>query len=96
MSQVSFNPNTNPVARPDQTARITSDYARRSDSTRAAERAPDRVELSDAARAAADDTSPIRLEKVRRIREQLAAGTYETDDKIAIASHEMARALRGE
>jgi anti-sigma28 factor (negative regulator of flagellin synthesis) len=93
MSQLSIN--TNSVSRPDHTARTTVDQARRTDAPRAPERAPDRVELSEAARQAADDQSPIRIEKVRRIREQLAAGTYETDDKIAIAAHELTRELRG-
>src|SRR5256885_829076 len=48
-------------------------------------RGSDRVELSDAARAAASDSTPIRQDLVNRVREQIAAGRYESPDKVAIA-----------
>ena len=54
-------------------------------------RAGDRVELSSEARKAASDERPVRLDLVQRIREQIASGTYETDDKIVVAAAELAR-----
>ena len=90
MTPISFEPTslsrTEPLMRPGDAA-----GARRSTQI---ERAPDRVELSDAARSAADDSSSMRLDLVRRIRAEIAAGTYETDSKVAIASHELAKAMR--
>jgi anti-sigma28 factor (negative regulator of flagellin synthesis) len=58
-------------------------------------RSPDRVELSDAARQAASDTSPVRLDVVSRVREQLASGTYESPVKTTLAIDAFTRALRG-
>ncbi len=95
MSQVSLN--TNAVNRTDHILRAGAEYGPRR-TENAAGRAPDRVELSDAARQASAEngSGSVRLHLVQSVRERLAAGTYETDDKVAIASHEMAKALRGE
>lgn len=92
MSQISLN--TSSISRTDLASRYNAEtVARRSAETSGA-RAADRVEVSAAARQAVEDQSPVRLNLVQRIREQIASGTYETDDKIAIASHEFAKALR--
>jgi anti-sigma28 factor (negative regulator of flagellin synthesis) len=92
MSQISLN--TNPISRTDLVSRYNADVLTRRPGETSGARGTDRVEVSDAARQAAEDQSPVRLNLVQRIREQIASGTYETDDKIAIASHEMAKALR--
>jgi anti-sigma28 factor (negative regulator of flagellin synthesis) len=94
MSQISIN--TNPISRTELASRYGAETSTRRATDTAGVRAPDRVEVSDAARLAAEDPRPVRLNLVQRIREQIASGTYETDDKVAVASHEMARALRGE
>ena len=56
-------------------------------------RAPDRVEFSDAARQAASQ-APVRLDLVSRVREQIAAGTYDTPERTSVAINDMTRALR--
>jgi hypothetical protein len=56
-------------------------------------RAPDRVELSDAARQAASQ-APVRLDLVSRVREQIAAGTYDTAERTSVAIDDLTRALR--
>jgi anti-sigma28 factor (negative regulator of flagellin synthesis) len=94
MSQISLN--TNPLSRTDLVSRYGGDAATRRTDAIGAGRTTDRVEVSDAARQAAEDSRPVRLNLVQRVREQIASGTYETGDKVAIASHEMARALRGQ
>ena len=94
MSQISLN--TNSISRTDLASRYGADAGTRRSTETSGARAPDRVEVSDAARLAAEDQSPVRLNLVQRIREQIASGTYESDDKIAVASHEMAKALRGQ
>ena len=50
-------------------------------------RGADRVEISPAAEAAvqAAETSGIRTDLVNQIRAQIAAGTYETPDKLGVA-----------
>lgn len=53
-------------------------------------RGEDRVEFSAEARKAAEDR-PVRLDLVQRIREQIANGTYETEDKIVVAASELAK-----
>lgn len=53
-------------------------------------RGEDRVEFSAEARRAAED-QPVRLDLVQRIREQIANGTYETEDKLVIAAAELAK-----
>ena len=94
MSQVTLN--TNALTRPDHVLRSGAEQlARRADEPTPG-RGPDRVELSDAARQASQDGGIVRLHLVQRIREQIATGTYDTPDKVAVAAHEMARALRGE
>ena len=52
-----------------------------------APRGADRVEISPAAEAAAqaNETGGIRTELVNQIRAQIAAGTYETPDKMGVA-----------
>jgi len=52
-----------------------------------ASRAADRVEISPAAEAAAKaaDTGDIRTDLVNSIRQQIAAGTYDTPDKMDAA-----------
>ncbi len=92
MSQISLN--TNSLSRADLASRYGADTGARRTDTTTAGRAPDRVEVSDAARLAAEDSRPVRLDLVRRVREQIASGTYETPDKIAVAAHEFASALR--
>jgi hypothetical protein len=94
MSQISFN--THALNRTDHLARTGTDPVGRRAVQAVPTRTPDRVEVSDAARQAIEDSGTVRLDVVQRVREQLAAGTYETPDKVAIASHEMARALRGQ
>ncbi|HMN39829.1 MAG TPA: flagellar biosynthesis anti-sigma factor FlgM [Phycisphaerales bacterium] len=56
-------------------------------------RAPDRVELSDAARQAASQ-APVRLDLVSRVREQIAAGTYDSPERTDAAVLDMTRSLR--
>lgn len=51
----------------------------------------DTVELSDTARGAA-----IRTDLVERVKAEIAAGTYLTDDKISAAADTVARALTGD
>jgi len=54
----------------------------------------DRVELSDAARAALaeQDSTPIRQDLVERVRAEIAAGTYLTDKKLdAVAERLLTR-----
>ncbi len=94
MSQISFN--TNSISRTDLASRYGADAGTRRTAETSGARVTDRVEVSDAARLAAEDQSPVRLNLVQRIREQIASGTYESEDKIAVASHEMAKALRGQ
>lgn len=55
-------------------------------------RGVDRVELSTGVRAGQNDPeAPVRLELVRRVREALAKGTYETSEKVAIAADRAAK-----
>lgn len=86
-----------PASRTDPIAVLTAPQTRRGDSASApstpASRAPDRVELSDDARRAAEDARPVRMDIITRVREQIAKGGYESPDKIAIAAHEIAHAL---
>ena len=93
MSQISLN--TTPISRTDLASRYATDTASRRTAETPGSRATDRVEVSEAARLAAEDQRPVRLNLVQRIREQIASGTYETPDKVAVASHEFAKALRG-
>ncbi len=92
MSQISLN--TTSISRTELASRYNADTLARRTTEIAGPRGTDRVEVSDAARQAAEDQSPVRLNLVQRIREQIASGTYETEDKVAIAAHEFARALR--
>jgi len=96
MSQISLN--TQFLGRPDQITRSGADQtSRRIGDSSSSARATDQVELSDAARQAAENSPsspPVRLNLVQRVREQIANGTYETPSKIALASHELTRALK--
>lgn len=92
MSQVSLN--TNALTRPDPALRSGAAFGSRRTDEPNPGRAQDRVELSDAARQASIDSGSVRLHLVQSVRERVAAGTYETPDKVAIAAHEFARALR--
>ena len=94
MSQVSLN--TNALTRPNHVLRSGADFGSRRIDESTSARAPDRVELSPAALQASQENGSVRLHLVQSVRERLAAGTYETPDKVAIASHEFARSLRGE
>jgi anti-sigma28 factor (negative regulator of flagellin synthesis) len=94
MSQISLN--TQSLTRPDQLSRSIADQVARRSADAASSRAADRVEVSEAARQAAQDSAPVRLNLVQRVREQIANGTYETPDKVAIASHELTRALKNQ
>ncbi len=68
----------------------TVDGARRTDS-------PDRVELSDHARFMEKLRSmpPVRADKIAQIRAAIEAGTYETDEKLAVAMNRMMEDLDG-
>lgn len=95
MSQISqISLNTTPISRTDLASRYGAETITRRTTETSGARGTDRVEVSDAARQAAEDQSPVRLNLVQRIREQIASGTYETEDKVAIAAHEFAKALR--
>ncbi len=58
-------------------------------------RAADLVELSSAsiARISQQADEPVRLGLVQQIRDELRAGTYETESKVTLASDALARAL---
>jgi anti-sigma28 factor (negative regulator of flagellin synthesis) len=92
MSQISLN--TTSLARTDLASRYGADAITRRPDPAPSTRSPDRVEVSDAARLAAEDSRPVRLNLVQRIREQIASGTYETPDKVAVAAHELTKAIR--
>ena len=94
MSQVSLNANA--LTRPDQIARRSTDFAARRADEPTPGRSQDRVELSPAALQASQESGSVRLHLVQSVRERLAAGTYETPDKVAIASHELAKSLRSQ
>ena len=90
MDSISFNPSisaTNPIGRPGE------DSSARQVEPKSFARGADQVELSDAARQAASE-SPVRLELVTRIREQIASGTYDTPGRITLAADAMTQALR--
>ncbi len=60
----------------------------------AAARGEDVAEISAGAREAAlAEATPIRAELVQRIRQQIAAGTYETDEKLQAVADRVSREL---
>jgi len=60
----------------------------------AAARGEDVAEISAGAREAAlAEATPIRAELVQRIRQQIAAGTYETDEKLEAVADRVSREL---
>jgi anti-sigma28 factor (negative regulator of flagellin synthesis) len=89
MSSISFNPSVSAA----NAIRPGDDSKARQVEPKSYTRPTDQVELSDAARQAASE-SPVRLDLVSRIRDEIANGSYETPGRIAIAADEMTRALR--
>lgn len=79
--------------------RSTAEIAQRSGQTTAAEvrrsESLDRVELSDHARHldALRSMPPVRTEKVAQIKAAIAAGSYETDERLSIALDRMIAAI---
>jgi anti-sigma28 factor (negative regulator of flagellin synthesis) len=65
----------------------------RESETDTVQRGEDRVELSSAAREAQGSSQPIRSDLVTRVRQELAAGTYETPEKLEIAVRRAVREL---
>jgi len=61
-----------------------------------ADSAVDRVEISAAGRALSESQPDVglRQEKIARIREQIAAGTYETEEKIAATADRLLDTLK--
>lgn len=54
----------------------------------------DSVQISDAARnRPRRRTEPIAAERIERIRQQIAGGTYETDERVSAAASALARVL---
>jgi len=59
-----------------------------------ATRGEDVAEISAGAREAAlAETAPFRADLVQRIRQQIAAGTYETEDKLQVVADRLSREL---
>lgn len=82
---ISVSPTTH-TARPARApGRHTGEPAR----AEAPRRGQDTVELSNAARRA--DESPVRLDLVQRVRDQIARGGYESLDKIVVAAEGLRR-----
>ncbi|MCL4221462.1 MAG: flagellar biosynthesis anti-sigma factor FlgM [Phycisphaerales bacterium] len=54
----------------------------------------DHVQISDTARSRSHERlDQLHAERMGRIREQIAAGTYETDERVSAAAAALARAL---
>ncbi len=91
MSPISFNPS---VASTESIQRHGDDSRARQVEPKSFARGTDQVEFSAAARQAATD-SPVRLDLVTRIREEIAAGTYDSPSRVTLAIDDMTRSLRG-
>jgi len=89
MSPIGLNPSI--VSRSDLAARYGVDQAGRWAGTTPTGRAADRVDVSDAARQASQSSAGFRADLVQRVREQIAAGSYETQDKVVIAAEMLRR-----
>lgn len=86
-----------PVSRPGTDAGARGATPAQSSSAGDARRAEDRVELSEHARAldALRSMPDVRMDKVNEIRAAIAAGTYETEGKLAIAVERLMREIGG-
>jgi negative regulator of flagellin synthesis FlgM len=86
-----------PVARPGLDNGARGATPAQSSSVGEQRRPEDRVELSEHARAldALRSMPDVRMDKVNEIRAAIAAGTYETDGKLAIAVERLVREIGG-
>jgi anti-sigma28 factor (negative regulator of flagellin synthesis) len=90
MSPISVNPNV--VSRADLTSRYGAEAPGRWAGQTAAGRGADSVDVSAEARQASDAQQGTRTDLVQRVRDQIAAGTYETDLKVVVATEGLRRA----
>ena len=86
MNPLSFIPTSTAAAtRVDPAPRRAGDDSHRASSDNQAVREPDTVDFSPQARNISSSDAPIRQDLVQRVRDQIAAGTYETPTKYLTA-----------
>jgi anti-sigma28 factor (negative regulator of flagellin synthesis) len=91
MAHLSLVSGVSPV-RIEPTVRRQGDEAVRAD--RSSHRGEDVAEISAGAREAARaESAPFRSELVRQVRQQIAAGQYETPEKLSVAADRVSRDL---